>query len=398
MSQSSLLIRKGGPSNGDRQTLHSEGYNSRNPRKRSRSPPIGRHFSPSTTSRYSDLIHEEKRKKHMTPSHQTREARAIEPQTRDRKSSSRQDNRYPYQNRGKEVWSRLKIPSRKGESQRGCSSNHHTRNSSRNGESRPSYIPSIEWRPRHNIEEPRNRSTNHVSPRQEENDRTERYQATFYSQKTITNNRASLESGEIVETRRTEAANAFTEEETENPSRKPSDAPHPPRQEKRYDPPLLKQGDGNFELENSLEQGLEVPITDLESAEVDNLILETERLEMIEKMLAENKIDETMIDFDNDDLLDESPDLDAEKIEAISTLSSKCCVQESSILEPALGTRKGTRIPPAPHAEELGRRLCPQNLTEKEDHPVSRHKRSKRFKEVASAQQPSLPKEEDSTG
>ncbi|KAH0898972.1 hypothetical protein HID58_048540, partial [Brassica napus] len=48
-----------------------------------------------------------------------------------------------------------------------------------------------------------------------------------------------------------------------------------------------------------------------ELAEVDNLILETERLEM----------DENMLDIDNDDLLGDSPDLDAEKLEAISQLS-----------------------------------------------------------------------------
>ena len=41
------------------------------------------------------------------------------------------------------------------------------------------------------------------------------------------------------------------------------------------------------------------------------MILETERLEM----------DENMLDIDNDDLLGDSPDLDAEKLEAISQLS-----------------------------------------------------------------------------
>ncbi|CAN7072756.1 unnamed protein product, partial [Brassica oleracea var. botrytis] len=46
-------------------------------------------------------------------------------------------------------------------------------------------------------------------------------------------------------------------------------------------------------------------------AEVDNLVLETERLEM----------DENMLDMENDDLLGDSPDFDAEKIEAISQLS-----------------------------------------------------------------------------
>ncbi|KAG2247765.1 hypothetical protein Bca52824_087393 [Brassica carinata] len=47
------------------------------------------------------------------------------------------------------------------------------------------------------------------------------------------------------------------------------------------------------------------------TAEVDNLVLETERLEM----------EDNMIDIENDDLLGDSPDFDAEKIEAISQLS-----------------------------------------------------------------------------
>ncbi|KAF2577639.1 hypothetical protein F2Q68_00004641 [Brassica cretica] len=66
-----------------------------------------------------------------------------------------------------------------------------------------------------------------------------------------------------------------------------------------------------------LEKGIDTPLTELESAEVDNLVLETERLEMEENMLD---ID-NMIDIDNDDLLGDIPDHDAEKIEAISQLS-----------------------------------------------------------------------------
>ena len=80
-----------------------------------------------------------------------------------------------------------------------------------------------------------------------------------------------------------------------------------------------------LELEEGLEQVLDVPLTELESAEVDNLVLETKRLEMAEKMMAENKID-----IDNDDLLEDSPDLDAEKIEAISQLSPANAVSKKT--------------------------------------------------------------------
>ena len=84
----------------------------------------------------------------------------------------------------------------------------------------------------------------------------------------------------------------------------------------------MEQDDAILDLEEGLDQVLDAPLTELESAEVDNLVLEMEHLEMAEKMMAENNIDENMIDLDNDDLLGDSPDLaDAEKIEAIFQLS-----------------------------------------------------------------------------
>ena len=80
--------------------------------------------------------------------------------------------------------------------------------------------------------------------------------------------------------------------------------------------PLLKQGEKFLELDVGMDQDIDATITDLELAEVDNLVLETEGLEM-----TENMRDENMFDADNDDLLGDSPDFDAEKIEAITQLS-----------------------------------------------------------------------------
>ncbi|CAH8353488.1 unnamed protein product [Eruca vesicaria subsp. sativa] len=66
-----------------------------------------------------------------------------------------------------------------------------------------------------------------------------------------------------------------------------------------------------LELVEGLDQDLDKPLSEKENTEVDRLVLETKRLEM----------DENMIDFENDDLLGDSPDFDAEKIEAIFQLS-----------------------------------------------------------------------------
>ncbi|KAH0857040.1 hypothetical protein HID58_085301 [Brassica napus] len=315
----------------------SQGFTSRNPLKRARSPTNGRHPSPSATSRYSELNREEKRRRSASSSYQPREARVTDTHARDRKSSSRQENHYTQH--GREVWSRLENPSRRKElqgSQRGRTPNHSERNTSRKETSRPSHKPSAEWQPRRFSGEHRKRTSNHLAPRQTEDERMERSRATFDSQKTITDNRVSLESGEIFETHRSEVDVAMAEEErtrrlkgkaiaTGPPSPKhktprplPADAP----QVKRYDQPLLEQDDAILDLEEGLDQVLDAPLTELESAEVDNLVLEMEHLEMAEKMMAENNIDENMIDLDNDDLLGDSPDLaDAEKIEAISQLS-----------------------------------------------------------------------------
>ncbi|KAL0651889.1 hypothetical protein Bca4012_094580 [Brassica carinata] len=343
----------------------SQGFNSRNPLKRARSPTNGSHPSPSETTRYSELNREEKRRRSASSSYQPRETRVTDPRARDRKSSTRQENHYTHH--GREVWSRLENPARKKElqgSQRGRTAKHSERNIFRKETSRPSNKPYAEWRPRSFSGEHRNRSGNYLAPRLTEDERMERSRATFDSQKTITDNRVSLESGEFFETHRSDFDAAMAEEErirrlkgkaiaTGPPSPthktpqtlnrvnqgiiltspvKPTDA----SQVQRYDQPLLEQEDAILELEEGLDQALDVPLTELESTEVDNLVLETERLEMAEKMMAENNIDENMIDLDNDDLLGdellgETPDLvDAEKIEAISQLSPANAVSKKA--------------------------------------------------------------------
>ncbi|KAG2277883.1 hypothetical protein Bca52824_060438 [Brassica carinata] len=294
----------------------SQGFNSRNPLKRARSPTNGSHPSPSVTTRYSKLNREEKRRRSASSSYQPRETRVTDPRARDRKSSSRHENHYTHH--GREVWSRLENPPRKKElqgSQRGRTTKHSERNIFRKETSQH-----------------RNRSGNYLPPRRTEDERMERSRATFDSQKTITDNRVSLESGEFFETHRSDFDAAMAEEErisrlkskviaTGPPSpthktpqtlNRPTDA----SQVQRYDQPLLEQEDVILEFEEGLDQALDVPLTELESTEVDNL-----------KMMAENNIDENMIDLDNDDLLGdellgETPDLvDAEKIEAIFQLS-----------------------------------------------------------------------------
>ncbi|KAF3607495.1 hypothetical protein DY000_02049751 [Brassica cretica] len=182
---------------------------------------------------------------------------------------------------------------------------------------------------------------NYVS-RHVQHDRTERPRATEDSQKTISDTRVSLETGECAANRGASTCLAETEEEksrrlkgkavaTDSPTSKntaeliasanrsakliisePSEQPqHNSAHSKRYGSSPLEHSDKYMDLEMSQVRDLDIPLTEVELAEVDNLILETERLEM----------DENMLDIDNDDPFGDSPDLDAEKNEAISQLS-----------------------------------------------------------------------------
>ena len=96
------------------------------------------------------------------------------------------------------------------------------------------------------------------------------------------------------------------------------------RQDQRYHLSIMEHSGKPLELEDGLEHDIDVPLTELESAAVDNLVIETERLEM----------EENMIDFDNDDLLGDIPDHDAEQIEAISQLSPANAVISDAHTQP----------------------------------------------------------------
>ncbi|KAF2583196.1 hypothetical protein F2Q68_00004314 [Brassica cretica] len=206
----------------------------------------------------------------------------------------------------------------------------------------------------------------------------EKFRATYDSQKIISDNRVSLESGEIDTNRKNETATATPEEErirrlkgkaiaTGSPSpqdkaahlaslaargtsltiRESPAAPthRTPYTSPRYDSNLIKQSDKPLDNEFGLDQDLDMPMTDLELAEVDNLVLETERLEMDENMM------------DNDDLLGDSPAHDAEKIKAISQLSPANVVSPEAppsdhLAPPATSVpapKRATRAQPNPY-------------------------------------------------
>ncbi|XP_013709079.1 uncharacterized protein LOC106412721 [Brassica napus] len=131
----------------------SQNFNPRNQLKRPRPPLKGRHYSPAETSRSNELYHDEKRRKSTPSFFSTRETRVTTYQANDRKSSSREDNRQPHH--GREVWGRLEIPTRWEDTHRGRSNNHHPRSLSRKEETRPIKKPSMEWRPRRNVESSR---------------------------------------------------------------------------------------------------------------------------------------------------------------------------------------------------------------------------------------------------
>ncbi|KAL0715751.1 hypothetical protein Bca4012_065073 [Brassica carinata] len=202
----------------------SQPYNSRNPLKRPRSPSNGRQLSPLVTSRSKYLLRNDKRQK-STSSLSIRETRNPGYHSRDHKNSSRQNTRHSDQSR--EFWSRLEIPNRREDS-RGRSyatrdlnrDRYQSRNATRHITPRGRTNSSKEWRPRRSFEAPRNRaSENRASEnralRHTSHNHMEKSRATYDSQRTISNVRASLESGEINENenRNTEATSTETEEE-----------------------------------------------------------------------------------------------------------------------------------------------------------------------------------------
>lgn len=355
-----------------------QGYNSRSSLKRPRSPPSGRHLSPPSSPRNNRKLHDDKRRKSITSSFSTHQTRASEYSNKDRTNSGRLENRQPHDSN--EVWSRLALPYRREGTDRRRNDQLYSRSKSHHENSQKGRNSTYEWRPRRHNEAPRNRAPTTREPHSGPYDREEKSRATYDSQKTISDNRVSLESGEIDTNRRHEAATATTERETEeertrrlkgkaiatgspSPQEKAAhlaslaargtslmirEAPAAPTHRTpytspRYDSNQTKQADKPLDNEFGLDLDLDMPMTDLELAEVDNLVLETERLEMDENMM------------DNDDLLGDSPAYDAEQIEAISQLSpaitgSPRAPPSASLAPPAASVPKtAARAQPNPY-------------------------------------------------
>lgn len=192
--------------------------NLRSSLKRSRSPSNGRHSSPMATSRINDQNREKKRRKSEYSANATHEGRSSDYHLRDHKSSSRQDDRSNRSHKSREVWSRLEIPTRREDTRetRGRSNDrHHYRNAPHHAAPIPRNTSTIEWRPRRNFADTRNRAPANRVSRHAPLEITERSRTTGDSQRTISDARASLESGEISASRNKNAGgtNAETEEE-----------------------------------------------------------------------------------------------------------------------------------------------------------------------------------------
>ncbi|KAJ4889249.1 Uncharacterized protein Rs2_28997 [Raphanus sativus] len=180
---------------------------SRSSLKRPRSPTYGRHPIPMANSRNTDLDRDDKRRKQTPSSYSSREARVSGHQARDFNSSSRQDNRASHH--GKEVWSRLEIPLRREVTTTRTGDRHLPRSSSRYETQRTRKDTSMEWRPRHYNAVSKKREASTRMERHDPYDREARSRATYDSQKTISDDRESLESGEINKNKNIDAGHAL---------------------------------------------------------------------------------------------------------------------------------------------------------------------------------------------
>ncbi|WZZ14600.1 hypothetical protein YC2023_107689 [Brassica napus] len=389
-----------------------------------------RYHSPSAISRNSGSYREDKQRKSTSISLSTRDARDMRNsggQGRDMRNSSRQDGRQSHQ--GKEVWSRLEVPRKSDEDlyrTRGRNKEHthtHSRYTSRKEVSQSRITPTLEWRQRHSLEDSRNRDANNKGAnaratinyvsRHVQHDRTEKPRATEDSQKTISDTRVSLETGECAVNRGASTGLAETEEEksrrlkgkavaTDSPTSKntaeliasanrsakliisePSEQPqHNSGRSKRYGSSSLEHSDKYMDLEMSQVRDLDIPLNEVELAEVDNLILETERLEM----------DENMLDIDNDDLLGDSPDRDAEKIEAISQLSPANAVITKAAPPAQLPLKEKAILPPHEPTSEAQPPYVPKGLLKKKSPRSSDIKGSNASKKLLSLLSRASPK------
>ncbi|KAL0677736.1 hypothetical protein Bca4012_005717 [Brassica carinata] len=184
-----------------------QGHNSGNSLKRPRSPIYGRHHSPQSFSKDDELYRNDKRRKNF-PSKDSKDTRGNGYQTRDHISSGRLDNRHSHSN--KEVWSRLEIPNEREHQQRGNRDHHHSQSNSRHRSlyQAPQHKKSstMEWRQRSCNDTKRARAPPSRDARHAPYARSERSRVTYDSQRTISDNHVSLESGEMVVNRETDEA------------------------------------------------------------------------------------------------------------------------------------------------------------------------------------------------
>ncbi|CAN6977631.1 unnamed protein product [Brassica rapa subsp. trilocularis] len=143
-----------------------------------------------------------------------------------------------------------------------------------------------------------------------------------------------------------------------------------------------------MDLEMSQVWDLDIPLTEVELAEVDNLILETERLEM----------DENMLDIDNDDLLGDSPDRDAEKIEAISQLSPANAVITKAAPPAQLPLKEKAILPPHEPTTEAQPPYVPKGLLKKKSPRSPDIKGSNASKKLLSLLSRASPKKKTALG
>ncbi|KAF3509917.1 hypothetical protein F2Q69_00005564 [Brassica cretica] len=188
-----------------------QGYNSRSSLKRPRSPPFGRHLSPPPSPRNNHKLHDDKRRKSTPSSFSTHETRALGYSKKDRTNFGRLENRQPLDSN--EVWSRLALPYRREETDRRRNDQLYSRRKLHHGNSQKGRNSTFEWSPRRNNDASRNRAPTARELRSSPYDCEEKSIVNYDSQKTISDNRVSLESGEIDTNRKNETATATPEEE-----------------------------------------------------------------------------------------------------------------------------------------------------------------------------------------
>ncbi|KAF8051283.1 hypothetical protein N665_1754s0001 [Sinapis alba] len=328
--------------------------------QRSRSPSYGRH--PPLTGRHrnsppkqiqDDYRREEKRQKHSS----SRDYGGYQPTQKER--SFAWEFSHKNHTHKENVWRRLELPPRTSSAYGKNPNSRTSRNENsfphrerttkitvppRDRHSNHRHQDSRVWRPRLPPRDPPTTDTTPVSSRAPHRVFDTHTLAVSDSQRTISDHPGNLEPGEIIRGDHLKSPTSETAEErlrrikgksliTDTPTSRDREPLSILRRQRPPPPDQTNMVSGNFDMDLDLEfdQELDITLTEDELAMVDNLVKETELLEMDEAML------------DNDDLLDESPDVNAEKIDAISQLSPAPANAETTI-----GIQKDFMPPPAP--------------------------------------------------